>query len=256
MTPPVTSTPVTPTYVFTHGFLGFERLGPTGFGLEYWRGLPALLHRLGVRHLFATVPPGGALAARAEALYGLLRQHDARNVVLIGHSMGGLDGRHLVHHLDDAGRVRCLITIATPHQGSSLAPWALARRRAPAARGPRHRSGGTRGPDPRGLPGAQRHPDRPAGGSLPLGDRCPTAGGAGGTALLAAAGGDGRRGSPRRHGLPHLGALGRGRGRGRGRPLRADRLGPDRAGLTAPDAASASTIWPCSSVCSSWAGKP
>jgi triacylglycerol lipase len=114
-----------PTYVFVHGFLGFDRLGLGIVGVDYWRRLAEVFRGRNLRHLVAQVPPGASIAARATVLQRFLAAHDASNVVLVGHSMGGLDGRHLVQHLDDERRVRCLVTLATPHRGSSLAPWAL-----------------------------------------------------------------------------------------------------------------------------------
>jgi triacylglycerol lipase len=39
--------------------------------------------------------------------------------------MGGLDARHMISHLGMAGRVAALVTICTPHRGSSYADWVL-----------------------------------------------------------------------------------------------------------------------------------
>ncbi len=115
-----------PTYVFVYGFLGFDRIGPSSLGIAYFRHLADAFAGLQVRWLVANgIPAGGTVAARAEALRRFLDQHEARNVVLIAHSMGGLDCRHLIHALDDRRRVSCLITVGTPHRGTPLARWAL-----------------------------------------------------------------------------------------------------------------------------------
>lgn len=45
---------------------------------------------------------------------------------LIGHSMGGLDARYLITHLQpEAFTVKTLTTIATPHRGSAFADYLL-----------------------------------------------------------------------------------------------------------------------------------
>jgi triacylglycerol lipase len=68
---------------------------------------------------------------------GWLKSLGARKVVLVGHSMGGLLARQLVECPPQAGRqagapsgrlrVAAVITLATPHQGSALSPFALGR---------------------------------------------------------------------------------------------------------------------------------
>jgi len=115
-----------PTYVFVYGCLGFDRIGPPGLGIAYFRHLADAFAGLQVRWLVANaIPAGGTVAARAEALRRFLDRHEARDVVLIAHSMGGLDCRYLIHALDDQRRVSCLITLGTPHRGTPLAHWAL-----------------------------------------------------------------------------------------------------------------------------------
>jgi triacylglycerol lipase len=115
-----------PVYVFVHGFLGFDRLGPPRVGIPYFRNLAAVFAGTGRRWLVADgIPAGATVAARAEALAGFLERHDLPQVVLIAHSMGGLDCRHLIARLDPQRRVACLATIGTPHHGSPLAGFAL-----------------------------------------------------------------------------------------------------------------------------------
>ncbi len=45
--------------------------------------------------------------------------------VIIAHSMGGLDARYMLSHLGMDDRVAALVTIATPHRGTTLADWAV-----------------------------------------------------------------------------------------------------------------------------------
>ena len=54
-------------------------------------------------------------------------------VVIIAHSMGGLDARYMISRLGMDDRVTALVTITTPHRGSPYADWCLHAPR-PAAR--------------------------------------------------------------------------------------------------------------------------
>jgi triacylglycerol lipase len=76
-----------------------------------------------------SLPPIAPVAVRAEALAeqvdAILAMHGAAKVNLIGHSMGGLDSRYLVHHLGYADKVASVTTIATPHRGSAVADTVL-----------------------------------------------------------------------------------------------------------------------------------
>lgn len=103
--------------VLLHGFLGFPRLGP----IAYFRGVEAALRDCGVTPLIPALPPASSVSDRAEALAKVLKQHPSPTFVLIGHSMGGLDGRFLITHLDPEHRVRSLVTVATPHRGTAVA---------------------------------------------------------------------------------------------------------------------------------------
>lgn len=46
-------------------------------------------------------------------------------VHIIGHSMGGLDARHMIVNENMADKVASLTTLGTPHLGASIATWAL-----------------------------------------------------------------------------------------------------------------------------------
>jgi len=114
-----------PTLVFIHGFLGFDRLSLPFCEVPYFRGLEKLLRRLAVPYLIPAVPPAGRVAERAEVLSRHLSNSGSGAFVLVGHSMGGLDSRYLVRHFDPNHRVRAVVTLGTPHRGSSVAEWVL-----------------------------------------------------------------------------------------------------------------------------------
>src|SRR5205823_12773216 len=54
----------------------------------------------------------------------ILKLHD-QPVVLIGHSLGGLDARYMISKLGMAERVKALLTVCTPHRGSPYADWSI-----------------------------------------------------------------------------------------------------------------------------------
>ena len=112
---------VPPTLVLIHGFLGFSHWGP----IEYFRGIRKMLLRADIHPLIPSVTTASSIAMRAEVLARKLFLTDAPAFALVGHSMGGLDARYLITHLDPDRRVKSLLTIATPHWGTPLATWFL-----------------------------------------------------------------------------------------------------------------------------------
>ena len=114
-----------PPIVLAHGFLGFESLKLGPFQLSYFGPVAALLRAQGhTRILAPTVPPTGSVHRRAERLLEAIHQWDERRsgerVVLIGHSMGGLDARYLCSRLGGDSLVSTVMTVGTPHRGSML----------------------------------------------------------------------------------------------------------------------------------------
>src|SRR5579884_2279714 len=113
--------------VLVHGLFGFDTLGLGPWVLKrYFHGVPEALTAAGNRVLVARVSPTGGVALRAAQLR---QQIDAalpgESFHLIGHSMGGLDGRYLISRLGMAPRVLSLTTLGTPHRGSPFADWGI-----------------------------------------------------------------------------------------------------------------------------------
>jgi triacylglycerol lipase len=115
--------------VLVHGLFGFDRVCMGKLVLaEYFRGVPEALRAVGNRVLLARLSPTAGIAARANQLKRFLdRETPNEPVHLFGHSMGGLDARYAISHLNMAGRVLTLTTLGTPHHGSSFADWAVNR---------------------------------------------------------------------------------------------------------------------------------
>ncbi|KAF2967629.1 hypothetical protein GQX73_g5934 [Xylaria multiplex] len=112
--------------VLAHGLLGFAKLHLTPGWLPpvyYWRGIAEALEANGVHVITTTVPPSGSIEKRAEELArGIADAAGGRQVNIIAHSMGGLDARYMISHLRPANvTVRSLVTVASPHHGSSFA---------------------------------------------------------------------------------------------------------------------------------------
>jgi triacylglycerol lipase len=113
--------------VFCHGMLAFSTLHMRlPEDLNCFRPLRQFLRERGYRALFPQVAPTGGVAARAAQLREQILRWTDEPINLIAHSMGGLDARYLITHLDMADRVRSLTTIATPHRGTMLVDWFLA----------------------------------------------------------------------------------------------------------------------------------
>jgi pimeloyl-ACP methyl ester carboxylesterase len=91
----------------------------------YWRRLGRRLRRAGISHYALDLaPPGAAIddfvpQVRA-AVAMLCARTGAPQVVLLGHSMGGLVARSYLR-ADGAARVARLITLGSPHHGTALA---------------------------------------------------------------------------------------------------------------------------------------
>ncbi|KAI1428585.1 Alpha/Beta hydrolase protein [Xylaria sp. FL1777] len=116
--------------VLAHGLLGFAELRLTPGWLPpvyYWRGITEALRANDVHVITTTVPPSGSIEKRAEKLaQGIADATGGREVNIIAHSMGGLDARYMISHLHPANvAVRSLVTVASPHHGSSFADFLI-----------------------------------------------------------------------------------------------------------------------------------
>jgi triacylglycerol lipase len=115
------------TVVLIHGILGFESFGLGRARVHYFRRVARRLEARGLDVHVVTLPMLGGVPARGLALLAQLDKlpHDAR-LVLIAHSLGGLDARWAIARGGLGPRVRALVTIGTPHRGTPIAD-ALAR---------------------------------------------------------------------------------------------------------------------------------
>ncbi len=117
--------PVQAPVVLMHGF---------GVGASFRRGghlhEEALhLRSRGVPAIAPNVSPYNTVHARTsqwnDRLRHVLDETDADRLLLIAHSMGGLDARHLISQMGWHEVVDVLVTISTPHRGSAVASLVL-----------------------------------------------------------------------------------------------------------------------------------
>lgn len=111
--------------VFHHGFAGFRDIGP----INYYFNVARDLRARGERVYEAEVTPFDSPATRAMQLSRyvdrVLEESNSQKVILIAHSQGGLDSRHMISSLGYGDRVAALVTISTPHRGTRVADTVL-----------------------------------------------------------------------------------------------------------------------------------
>ncbi|KAG2340194.1 alpha/beta-hydrolase [Suillus weaverae] len=118
--------------VLCHGLYGFDVRGPAAFPslrMHYWANvLNILKKKVGADVIVTAVPGTGSIASRAENLDRLLQEKArGRGVNFMAHSMGGLDCRHLITHVEPSEYTPLsLTTISTPHRGSPFMDWCAA----------------------------------------------------------------------------------------------------------------------------------
>uniref|UniRef100_A0A8H7XKG4 Alpha/beta-hydrolase n=1 Tax=Psilocybe cubensis TaxID=181762 RepID=A0A8H7XKG4_PSICU len=115
--------------VLCHGLYGFDSRGPSSFPsmrMHYWSNVLNILRgKVGAEVIVTSVPGTGFISSRASALDEQLRlRARGRGINFLAHSMGGLDCRHLITHIQPREYVPLsLTTISTPHRGSPFMDW-------------------------------------------------------------------------------------------------------------------------------------
>jgi triacylglycerol lipase len=115
--------------VLHHGLFGRDeyRLGP--LRRSYFHRIERAIAQEGHLVIATRVHPTAGVETRARQLKQQILDRLAiagltgQRVLLIAHSMGGLDARYMVTHLGMARHVAGVLTVATPHRGSPFADW-------------------------------------------------------------------------------------------------------------------------------------
>ncbi len=117
---------------FSRDLAGFGiNLGLANDGLHYFKGIARHLRDNGFDVYQSSVSFAAGVERRAADLKleidtALALRPGQTKVHIIGHSMGGLDARHMIVGHGMAEKVASLTTIGTPHLGTSFADWGLA----------------------------------------------------------------------------------------------------------------------------------
>jgi triacylglycerol lipase len=117
--------------VLHHGLMGFTNVGIGKLRLAYFQGIDRAIQDRGHPIIIPSVHPTSSIAMRARQLKThILRElkklgKTDQKVIIIGHSMGGLDARYMISKLGMEDRVAALMTVCTPHRGSPYADWCL-----------------------------------------------------------------------------------------------------------------------------------
>lgn len=97
---------------------------------NYFKGIRNFLRSQGFDVHSTRVSFAAGVNQRSEDLRNevnrILTETGKEKVHIIGHSMGGLDARHMIVEKGMADRVASLTTIGTPHNGTSFADWGIA----------------------------------------------------------------------------------------------------------------------------------
>ncbi len=117
--------------VLHHGLFGVGDMKIGMLKLSYFRGIDRAIEQRGHPLIVTWVHPSSSVEKRAGQLKeNLIRQLTAMGrprdkVILIGHSMGGLDARYAVARLGLAENVAAIVTVTCPHRGSPFADWVV-----------------------------------------------------------------------------------------------------------------------------------
>jgi len=109
-----------PQVILVHGMLGFRRF----LWREYFHGVQHLFDEMGLHVMVPKLPWGGTTRARARALGRQLEGKDGP-FHLIAHSMGGVDARCYITHMNGHRKVASLTTLVSPHHGSPAADYVM-----------------------------------------------------------------------------------------------------------------------------------
>lgn len=117
--------------VLQHGLFGFSEMSVGALKLSYFRGIDRAISDRGHPVIISRVHPTGSIARRAAQLkQNIVRQlaaigREKQRVIILAHSMGGLDARYMISKLGMDDHVAALVSISTPHRGSSFADWCI-----------------------------------------------------------------------------------------------------------------------------------
>ncbi|HEX3356660.1 MAG TPA: hypothetical protein VHS31_06720 [Tepidisphaeraceae bacterium] len=117
--------------VLQHGLFGFSDMKLGKLRLSYFNGIDHAIADRGHPLIVCRVHPTSSIELRARQLRAQIlsqlrtMKRPKDRVIIIAHSMGGLDARYMINKLEMSHRVAALVTVSTPHRGSPYADWVL-----------------------------------------------------------------------------------------------------------------------------------
>ena len=113
--------------VLHHGLFGHGNIKIGPLKLNYFRGIDRAIIAQGHPLIVTSVHPTSSIENRAAQLKEqILRQKQSDGkIILMAHSLGGLDARYAVSKLGMDRFVAAVVTITTPHRGSPFADWVV-----------------------------------------------------------------------------------------------------------------------------------
>jgi triacylglycerol lipase len=117
--------------VLHHGLFGHGHMKWGPLEWSYFKGIDRAIGARGYPLIITNVHPTAAVATRARQLKEMIltrldeMDRHGEKVVILAHSLGGLDARYMLTHLGMGSHVKALVTISTPHRGSTYADWCV-----------------------------------------------------------------------------------------------------------------------------------
>jgi triacylglycerol lipase len=118
--------------VLAHGIFGFAAAKLGRLEYRYFGEIERAIQQRGHPVLVPSVHPIASIETRAQQLQKQILDwlrdigRASERVLIIAHSMGGLDSRYMIARLGMSRRVAALLTVATPHRGSPQADFWVA----------------------------------------------------------------------------------------------------------------------------------
>ena len=118
-----------PPVLLHHGLFGYDELKLGPLRMRYFHSIGQGIAAAGYPVIACSVHPTASVEKRATQLkQQILERLQAANllgqrVVIVAHSMGGLDVRYMISRLGMGRHVEAVLTVCTPHRGSPYADW-------------------------------------------------------------------------------------------------------------------------------------
>jgi len=117
--------------ILHHGLFGYDQLSLGRLKISYFHRIDRALAAAGHPLIISRVHPCAPIERRAselkQTILGEIKRQNlaGQKLLLLAHSMGGLDARYMIQRLSVVDPIAALLTISTPHHGSPYADWCI-----------------------------------------------------------------------------------------------------------------------------------